>query len=219
MEIFFLVFCGVGLFWENLQQKNSVGQVAFQILFFYAQTVRKQVGELNLAFLSVVLVLYTWMSVVNVCGMVTYSSTATAQLGVTFFLAAAFTTYINTASLMAHGWAFFGLFFPTGSPLALAFLITPIEIVSYFFRKISLSVRLFANMMAGHTLLKVIVGFVQVYFLFFNLNVLLNSSLAFTVISPLLIALVALEVGVALIQGYVFTSLITMYSVDGKNLH
>ena len=105
------------------------------------------------------------------------------------------------------------------SPLSLAFLIVPIEFISYFFKKISLSVRLFANMMAGHTLLKVIVGFVQVYFLTFNVTVIFNASLTFGLINLILVTLVALEMGVALIQGYVFASLASMYSLDAKNLH
>ena len=204
---------------ELLWNENTIGRNLINVILFYYKLTQKQVNRLNSNFFFFLITLYLFISLVNISGMITYSTTSTAQLAITFFTAAALMTYINTASIIFHNSKFFGLFFPTGSPLSLAFLIVPIEFISYFFKKISLSVRLFANMMAGHTLLKVIVGFVQVYFLTFDVSIIFNASLTFGLINPILIALVALEMGVALIQGYVFASLASMYSLDAKNLH
>lgn len=104
---------------------------------------------------------------------------------------------------------FFSLFMPTGCPLPLMFLLIPIEFVSYSFRLVSLSVRLFANMMAGHTLLKVIVGFS------FSM-ILMGDSMVIINLFPiaLLFILTFLEVGVALIQAYIFTILTCIYLKD-----
>jgi F-type H+-transporting ATPase subunit a len=106
------------------------------------------------------------------------------------------------------------LFIPSNTSVGLALLLVPIEFVSYIFKPISLGVRLFANLMAGHTLLKVIVGFSWSILL-------LESFLAFFHIVPLiiLVILMGLELGVALIQAYVFTMLTCISLNDSINLH
>ena len=104
---------------------------------------------------------------------------------------------------------FFSLFMPAGCPLPLLFLLIPIEFISYSFRLVSLSVRLFANMMAGHTLLKVIVGFS------FTM-ILLGDSMVLVNLFPvaLLFILTFLEVGVAVVQAYIFAILSCIYLKD-----
>jgi len=106
------------------------------------------------------------------------------------------------------------LFMPSGTSLALAFVLVPIEIISYVFKPLSLSVRLFANMMAGHTLLKVIAGFA------WNMMT-LGGVLFIAHFIPLilLVILFGLELGVGLIQAYVFTLLTCIYLNDAVNLH
>ena len=106
------------------------------------------------------------------------------------------------------------LFIPANTSFGLALLLVPIEFVSYIFKPISLGVRLFANLMAGHTLLKVIVGFSWSMLL-------LEDLLAIVHVLPLfvLILLVGLELGVAIIQAYVFTILTCIYLNDSINLH
>jgi len=106
------------------------------------------------------------------------------------------------------------LFIPSNTSFGLALLLVPVELLSYVFRPISLGVRLFANLMAGHTLLKVIVGFSWSMLL-------LEDFLAFMHILPLLILvlLMGLELGVAIIQAYVFTILTCIYLNDAINLH
>lgn len=106
------------------------------------------------------------------------------------------------------------LFIPANTSFGLALLLVPIEFVSYIFKPISLGVRLFANLMAGHTLLKVIVGFAWSMLL-------LEDFLSFAHVFPLLVLviLMGLELAVALIQAYVFTILTCIYLNDSINLH
>ena len=137
-----------------------------------------------------------------------------SPLILTFSLALTTFVGINIICVREHGFHVFSLFLPPGSSLGLAFLLVPIELVSYIFRPISLSVRLFANMMAGHTLLKVIAGF--------SWSMLLGSGLIFFAhIVPLLVLviLMGLELAVACIQAYVFTILSCIYLNDALNLH
>ena len=106
-----------------------------------------------------------------------------------------------------HGAHFLRLFFPEGAPLWTAVILVPVELVSYLSRPVSLSVRLFANMMVGHTLLKVMGGFVVM--------------LGFAGILPLalLVGITALEFLVAVLQAYVFTILTCIYLHDAIHLH
>ena len=106
------------------------------------------------------------------------------------------------------------LFIPANTSFGLALLLVPIEFVSYIFKPISLGVRLFANLMAGHTLLKVIVGFSWSMLLLDDLLCLLH---VFPLI--ILVILMGLELAVAFIQAYVFTILTCIYLNDGVNLH
>jgi F-type H+-transporting ATPase subunit a len=104
--------------------------------------------------------IFVFLVISNVQGMIPYMSTLTSALTNTFFIALALFISIITTLLDKKGLNYFlNLFMPSGCPILLSLLIIPIEVISYSFRLVSLSVRLFANMMAGHTLLKVIVGF------------------------------------------------------------
>lgn len=158
--------------------------------------------------------LFVFILISNVIGLVPYSFTVTSHLILTFALALMTFIGINIVCLEIHGINLLSLFLPTGSSFALSLLLVPIEIVSYVFRPISLSVRLFANMMAGHTLLKVIAGFSWTMMLS-------GGGLAFAHILPLLILvlLMGLEFGVAIIQAYVFTILTCIYLNDAINMH
>lgn len=121
--------------------------------------IQDNIGTVGKSFFPYVFTLFTFVLTLNIIGLVPYSFTVTSHLIVTFFLALMTFVGINIICATKHGENMFSLFLPSGSSLILALLLVPIEIVSYIFRPISLSVRLFANMMAGHTLLKVIVGF------------------------------------------------------------
>ena len=172
------------------------------------------IGKSGKNFISLIFVVFFFILLCNLIGMIPYSFTITSHLIITFTLA--FTIYIgfNLIGIKKHKLNFLNLLLPSGASIALVPILVPIELVSYIFRVISLPVRLFANMMAGHTLLKVIAGFAWTM-----LNV--NSFIFIAHFIPLIIIvlLVGLEIAVALIQAYVFTILTCMYINDALNLH
>lgn len=150
----------------------------------------------------------------NLIGLIPYSFTLTSHIIVTLSLSLGLFIGINIISVRTHGINFFSLFLPSGTSIVLAFLLVPIELISYIFKPISLSIRLFANMMAGHTLLKVIAGFA--FTLMGNVGILF---LLHYVPLLILIPLFGLELAVALIQSFVFSILIAIYLNDAINLH
>lgn len=165
-------------------------------------------------FFPVLFMLFVIILGMNLIGLIPYSFTITSNIIVTFFISLSVFIGINIVCYREHGIHFFSLFLPPGTSLPLAFLLVPIEIISYVFKPISLSIRLFANMMAGHTLLKVIAGFA--------FALVTASGVLFLVhLVPLLILipLFGLELGVALIQSFVFSVLISIYLNDALNLH
>jgi F-type H+-transporting ATPase subunit a len=143
----------------------------------------------------------------NLYGMVPYSFTFTSHIIVTFVMALVVFVGVTVIAIVKHKMRFFTLFMPPGVPMAMAPLLVPIEIISYLSRPISLSVRLFANMLAGHTLLKVFAGFV------ISLGMFGVFPLAFVV------ALTGLEIVIAMLQAYVFTILTCLYLNDALHLH
>jgi F-type H+-transporting ATPase subunit a len=144
----------------------------------------------------------------NLLGMVPYSFTYTSHIIVTGALALTVFILATGVGIARHGLHFFSLFLPKGLPIFLAPLIVVIEVVSYLSRPISLSVRLFANMVAGHTMLKVFAGF----------SVMLGIVLG---VLPMVInvALYGLEIMIAFIQAYVFAILTCIYLKDAIELH
>lgn len=148
--------------------------------------------------------------IANVQGMVPYSSTITSSLINTFYISLAVFINIIITLLKDKGFAhFFSLFLPAGCPFNLIFLLNPIEFISYVFRLVSLSVRLFANMMAGHTLLKVIAGFSWSLILLGD-NYVIVHYIPFFV----LFILTFLEIAVGFIQTYIFVILVYIYLSD-----
>jgi len=161
-----------------------------------------------------VFILFLFVLLSNLIGLIPYSFTITSHLIVTFTLALMVFIGVNIICVREHGLHMVSLFLPPGTSLGLALLLVPIEFVSYMFKPISLGVRLFANMMAGHTLLKVIAGFAW--------SMMASGGLLFIAhLVPLLVLvlLVGLELGVAMIQAYVFTILTCIYLNDAINLH
>jgi len=172
------------------------------------------IGSGGKPFFPYIFTLFFLVTLSNVIGLVPYSFTITSHIIVTFSLAICVFVGANIISVKKHGFKLGSFFLPAGSPFVLALLLVPIEIVSFFFRPISLSVRLFANMMAGHALLKVIIGFAwSMCFLSGGFVLLHLFPLAMIVI------LMFLELGVALIQAYVFTILTCFYINDALHLH
>ena len=175
---------------------------------FIASTVRSSAGEEGMRFFPFVFSLFMFVLMLNLFGMVPYGFTVTSHIIVTFALAALVILTVIVYGLMKHGTHFFGLFVPSGVPGWLLPLLVVIEVISFVSRPISLSVRLFANMLAGHIALKIFAGFV---------GILLGAGF-WSVLAPLplalAVALTALEVLVAVLQAYVFATLTSIYLND-----
>jgi F-type H+-transporting ATPase subunit a len=174
---------------------------------FVGSMVRDNVGSEGRKFFPFVFTLFMFILFGNLIGLIPYAFTFTSHIIVTFGLAILVFLGVTLVAFIRHGFKFFTYFFPPGVPIVMAPLLVPIEIVSYLSRPVTLSIRLFANMMAGHTLLKVFGGFVVVLGIFG--------------VAPLLfvVALYALELIVAVLQAYVFTILTCLYLNDALHLH
>jgi F-type H+-transporting ATPase subunit a len=190
-------------------------QAAAEMMYeFVHNIVVGQVGDEGKRFFPFVFALFTFILLGNMIGLLPYAFTFTSHIAVTFALAAIVFVVITVVAFAIHGKKFFGYFFPEGAPKALAPLIIPIEVISYLSRPISLSIRLFANMVAGHVMLKVFATFI----------VMLGSLGAVGVLGAVLplamnVALVGFEVLVAFLQAYVFAILTSIYLHDAVHLH
>ncbi|HZV20916.1 MAG TPA: F0F1 ATP synthase subunit A [Hyphomicrobiales bacterium] len=183
-------------------------QAAGEILYeFVAKMVRDNAGQEGMKYFPVIFAIFVFVLVLNLLGMVPLPGlgafTVTSHIIVTFALAAFVLSGVTLIGIAKHGLHFFKLFVPSGVPVWLLPLITPIEIISYLTRAVSLSVRLFANMMAGHTMLAVFGSFVV------GMGVLAGWL-------PLLfmVFVMALEILVAFLQAYVFAVLSSIYLND-----
>jgi F-type H+-transporting ATPase subunit a len=183
-------------------------QVAAEMSYeFIAGLLRDTVGSEGRKYFPIVFTIFMFVLFGNLLGMVPYSFTFTSHIIVTFAMAAVVFIGVTILGFAKHGFHFFTFFVPPGVSVALWPLLIPIEIISYLSRPISLSVRLFANMLAGHTLLKVFAGFV--------------FALSFAGVVPLafIVALTGLEILIAFLQAYVFTILTCLYINDALHLH
>ena len=175
---------------------------------FVAKMISDTAGSNAKSFFPFVFTLFMFVLFCNMVGMLPYSFTVTSHIIVTFVLAAVVFIGVTIIGFIKHGLKYLELFVPKGVPIVLLPLIVIIEIISYLSRPVSLSVRLFANMMAGHTMLKVFGGFV------ISLGLLGGwLPLGFSV------ALTGLEILVAFLQAYVFAILTCIYLNDALNLH
>ena len=183
---------------------QSVSEIFYE---FIANMINDNIGNKGQKFFPLIFTLFTFILLGNLLGLLPYSFTFTSHIIVTFVMAMFIFLFVTLIGIMMHGFKFFGLFVPKGVPMAMLPLMVPIEIISYLSRPVSLSIRLFANMMAGHTMLKVFAGFI--------------FSLGLFGIAPLIVdvALTAFEVLVAFLQAYVFTVLTCLYLNDAINLH
>ena len=183
---------------------QSLAELCYE---FVANMVRENVGQAGMKYFPFVFTLFVFILTLNMLGMVPYSFTVTSHIIVTFALAALVFVVVTAIGFARHGMGYMKLFVPEGVPLWLMPLIVPIELISYLIRPISLSVRLFANMMAGHTMLKVFAGFVV------SLGAFGIAPLAFTV------AFTGLEFVVSFLQAFIFTVLTCIYLNDAVNMH
>ena len=174
---------------------------------FIANLVRETIGPDGRPYFPFIFSLFLFVLFGNLFGMLPYSFTFTSHIIVTFSLAMVVFLGVTVIALAKHKLHFFSFFMPPGVPLYMAPLLIPIEIISYLSRPISLSVRLFANMLAGHTLMKVFAGFIV--------------SLGVFGVAPWLfvVALTGLEIVIAFLQAFVFAILTCLYLNDALHLH
>ena len=184
---------------------QSIAELSYQ---FVAKMVRDNVGSEGRPYFPFVFTLFMFILFGNILGMVPYSFTFTSHIVVTFSMAIVVFLGVTVVGFVTHGPRFLKLFVPDGVPLPLLFVLVPIEVMSYFVRPVSLSLRLFANMMAGHTMLKVFGGFVVALGVVGGWAPLL-----------LIVALTGLEIGIALLQAYVFAVLSCLYLNDALHMH
>ncbi len=184
---------------------QTLAEMAYQ---FIAGMVRSSAGEAGMKFFPLVFSLFMFILVLNIIGLIPYTFTVTSHIIITVSLALIVFLTVIVVGFAKNGLHFLKLFVPSGVPMAILPVVVLIEIISFLSRPLSHSVRLFANMLAGHITLKVFAGFV----------VLLLGAGGWAVISPLpflfMIGLMALELLVAFLQAYVFAMLTCMYIND-----
>jgi F-type H+-transporting ATPase subunit a len=183
---------------------QSLAEMSYE---FIAGLISDTVGAEGRRYFPIIFTLFMFILFGNLLGMLPYSFTFTSHIIVTFALAMVVFIGVTVLAVAKHGMHFFSFFVPPGAPIAMWPLLIPIEVISYLSRPISLSVRLFANMLAGHTLLKVIAGFIGLLGVF--------GILPFA----LVVALTGLEILIAFLQAYVFAILTCLYINDALHLH
>jgi F-type H+-transporting ATPase subunit a len=175
---------------------------------FVAGTVRQTAGKEGMKFFPFVFTLFTFVLISNLIGLIPYTFSVTSQIVVTFAFAALVILLVVAYGLYKHGFGFLRLFVPHGVPTPVLIVLVPIEIISFLSRPVSLSVRLFANILAGHITLAVFGGFV----------LLLAGAGVWAALAPVplfaIVALYALELLVACLQAFVFAVLTCVYLND-----
>jgi F-type H+-transporting ATPase subunit a len=199
----FLTTSSRGLVPGRLQ---SISEMSYE---FVANMLRDAAGSHGMKFFPMVFSLFMFVLVANLIGLFPYFFTVTSHIIVTFALALLVIGTVVVYGFMKHGFGFLKLFVPQGVPLVLVPLVVLIEVISFLSRPISLSVRLFANMLAGHITLKVFAGFVT------SLSALGAVGVVGSILPLLMtVAITALEFLVAFLQAYVFAVLTCMYLND-----
>jgi len=184
---------------------QSIAELSYE---FVANMVRENAGSAGMKFFPFVFTLFMFILFANMIGMIPFSFTVTSHIIVTFVLALVVFVGVTIVGFIKHGAGFLRLFAPSGAPMVLMPLLIVIEVISYLTRPVSLSVRLFANMLAGHTMLKVFASFV----------VMLGVWGGWLPLAAM-VAFTGLEFLVAFLQAYVFAILTCIYLNDALHMH
>jgi ATP synthase subunit 6 len=214
--ILFLIVYFLSILKPNLYLISNRWQLLFESIFLGTASLLQDNIQSNEKhkFFPIVGIIFFLILSLNLFGIVPFTFTITSELIITFAVSLLTFLGIQVISVKRHKIKFFSIFFPSGVSTTLSLLLVPIEFISFFFKPISLSIRLFANMMAGHTLLKVIAGFIWVM-----MNAIGIFSLTHYIPLLILVVLFILEAGVAMIQAFVFAVLFCIYINDIYNLH
>ena len=213
--VFFLVTGLHLLANNNARLVPSKWSIALESSFASVSSmVRDQIGSLNEVYLPFIYSLFFFILIANLTGNVPYSYTITTSIIVTLGLSFTILIGVTILGLYIHKVRFFSFFIPSGTPLALVPLLVLIELLSYSARAFSLGIRLFSNMVAGHTLMKILATFLYQMF---------SSTLIVFVLTlvpfAIFLAIMGLELAVSVIQAYVFTILTCSYIKDAIELH
>jgi len=199
---------------ENKVVNNQIMDLnvkIFERLFFEATTL------LPKRFLGLILYIYSiflFIVLNNMYGLLPYSLSLTAHLAITLFFSLVLFLIVCFNSIMLHKFSVLQLFLPAGTPLFIIALLVPIEFISFFARLISLAVRLFANITAGHTLIEIFSSFIVSLFIFSGYGLYIGSGVVM-----LVFCIIILESFIALLQAYVFIMLICLYFKDIVTVH
>jgi F-type H+-transporting ATPase subunit a len=185
---------------------QSIAELSYE---FVANTIRSTAGSEGMRFFPLVFTLFMFILFANILGLLPYAFTVTSHIIITASLALLVFLTVLVYGFWKNGLGFFRLFVPSGIPIFILPLVVFIEVFSFFLRPISHSVRLFANMLAGHIALKVFAGFIT---LLAGLGILGTAGAVLPL--GMVIALTALELLVAFLQAYVFTILTCIYLND-----
>jgi ATP synthase subunit 6 len=222
-----LLFIFLTVFWVALTSlsKNKKAllvipnnwQLALEFFFKLVQSIVSEnlKDKTGRKYFPLVFSTFFFVLFLNLLGLIPYSFTITSHIIFTLILSVSIFLGINIIAVKKHGLKFFALFLPSGTSVALSFLLIPIEILSYIFKPISLSIRLFANMMAGHTLLKVIAGFSSQMIATKVPTLVVASYVPLLILIPLF----GLELAVALIQSFVYAVLVCIYINDSISIN
>ena len=214
----FVLFVVVGLHYFGNNDSNLIpSKWSISLESSYASLssmVREQVGAQSEIYLPFVYSLFFFILIGNLISNVPYSFAVTASGVVSLGLSVTIFIGVTILALSIHGIKFFSFFIPAGTPLALVPLLVLIELISYLARAVSLGVRLFANIVAGHTLLKILSTYLYKLFTG-SIIVAIITLIPFTIF----LALIGLELAVSLIQAFVFTLLVCSYLRDAIELH
>lgn len=204
----FIIVSFLGLAVRSLGIRPKRLQAAAEMFYnIVNDMVNENVGTAGRRFAPFIFSLFVFILACNLLGMMPYSFTVTSHIIVTFALAAFIFTGVTLIGFIRHGLHYFSLFVPAGTPALMAPFIFLIELFAYMVRPISLSLRLAANMTAGHIVIKVIAGFVIMF------------PIVSVVPFALLVALTGFEIFIAMLQAYIFTILTCVYLNDALNLH
>jgi ATP synthase subunit 6 len=190
-----------------------VYSIIFNIIKFVSKLIYSNVGKYGEKFLIFFSNFFIFILISNLIGMIPYAFTLTSHIIVTISLSFIGFIGLNILGFERHKMGFFELFLPKGCPIIMSPFLIIIEMISYCARLFSLAIRLFANMMAGHSLLKILSNFG--YVLFLKQNLFYLSIIPFIIV----IGIIGLEIGIALLQAYVFLILMIIYLHDVIYLH
>lgn len=200
---------------KNIIINKNYARIALDYFLFVKTLIKENTTKRNFIYFGIVLFLFSFIFSSNFSGTIPYTFTVTSHAIITFLLSFSFFISINILSIIKHKIKFLGIFLPGGAPTALIPAIVTIEIISYIARLFSLAIRLFANIMAGHTLLKILCGFCWFILIKF---IILKSFLILLIPFILIVVVTTLEFCIAFLQTYVFTVLSCIYINDADTL-